>query len=125
MITQRETRGLKMLTDRAAEQLKETLVDAYLRSGGLDRISISEQAERAIAQHLLKKCRESLIGFRLIMAEEDRLLMSIGTPRNGDDIYERNGLLLFADQSSAAVLDTYQLDYTECPSPSFVLRLHS
>ena len=111
-----------MLTERAAERLKETLIDAYLRSGGLDKTSISEQAERAIAQSLLKKCRESKVGFRLMMPREGEVSMSIGQQRNGDGTYERNGLLIFTDQSCGAVLDTHQLDYTDCPSPSFVLR---
>jgi len=114
-----------MLTAKAAEQLKDTLVDAYLRSGGLDRASISEEAERVVAQHLLKKCRESQVGFRLIMAQEGELSMRIGRPKDGDDIHERDGLLLFADPSSAAVLDSYQLDYTESPAPTFVLRRRS
>lgn len=111
-----------MLTERAAEQLKETLVEAYLRSGGLDKALMSEQVERVVAQNLLKRCRESKVGFRLAMPREGEVSMSIGSKRNGDDIYERNGLLIFTDQSCAAVLDTHQLDYTDCPSPSFVLR---
>ena len=111
-----------MLTERAAERLKETLIDAYLRSGGLDRISMGEQAERAIAQNLLQRCRESKVGFRLMMPREGEVSMSISPQRKGDGTYERDGLLIFTDQSCAAVLDTHQLDYTECPSPSFVLR---
>lgn len=111
-----------MLTERAAQQLKETLISAYLRSGGLDRTSISEQAERSIAQNLLRKCRENRVGFRLVMPREGEVAMSIGQQKNGDGTYERNGLLIFTDQSCGAVLDTHQLDYAEGPSPSFVLR---
>lgn len=110
-----------MLTDKATERLKETLVDAYLRSGGLDRLCIGVDTERAISQHLLRKCQESQVGFRLIMAREGELSMTISTPRNTDDIYEINGLLIFTDQSCAAFLDNYRLDYKETPEPGFVL----
>ncbi len=114
-----------MLTERAAKRLKDTLVDAYLSSGGLDKESMSEEAERAMAKQLLKKCRESQVGFRLVMVQEGELSMKIGRPKEGDDIQERDGLLIFADESSAAVLYSYQLDYTESPTPSFVLRRRS
>jgi Fe-S cluster assembly iron-binding protein IscA len=111
-----------MLTNRAARQLKETLVDAYLRTGGLDRLGISVEAERTVSQHLLKKCQESQVGFRFIMAREGELSMRISTPRNTDDIYEIDGLLIFADRSCTDVLDNYRLDYTEYPEAGFVLR---
>jgi len=86
---------------------------------------MGEEAESAIAKQLLKKCRESQVGFRLIMVQEGELSMKIGRPKEGDDIHERDGLLIFVDESSAGVLDSYQLDYAESPEPSFVLRRRS
>lgn len=111
-----------MLTQKAAEKLSEKLVDAYLNSAGLDGAYVGEQTKISMTQNLLKKCRESQIGFRLTMKREGELSIGMGTARNGDNTYETNGLLIFADQSSTAVLGTHQLDYIGSPASTFVLR---
>lgn len=109
------------MTEKAAKKLKETLVDAYLESAGLGG-SVGEETRTSVSHSLLRKCRESRVGFRLTMKDEGELLIGMGKPRNGDSTFDARGILIFADQTSTALLGTHQLDYAEGPACSFVLR---
>jgi Fe-S cluster assembly iron-binding protein IscA len=89
-------------------------------------VNTTDKATRRLREHLIDKCFQVGIGFRVFVnpGESDKATFSIKLDRERphDQIIESNGVKLFMDPASAARISDYQLDYRDEPDGGFLLR---
>jgi len=89
-------------------------------------VNTTNKAAKRLREHLIDKCFEVGIGFRVFVnsSESGKSTFSIKLDREcpQDQIIESNGVKLFLDPASAARISDYQLDYLDEPDDGFFLK---
>jgi len=89
-------------------------------------VNTTNEAAKRLREHLVDKCFEVGIGFRVFVnsGESGKATFGIKLDRERpqDQIIESNGVKLFLDPASAARISDYQLDYRDEPDDGFFLK---
>ena len=86
-------------------------------------VSTSSKAAAKLREHLIYKCLEAGIGFRILVdGDEATFSIMVDREHQGDQVTETGGVKVFVDPSSAASIGRYQLDYEDEPAGGFYLR---
>ncbi len=115
-----------VVTKKAAELLKQKLVEVYMRAGGLDNMDMDPHTAQSVKEKLAKNWSEAGLGFRMVRISSDNgeptVIMNVDVAREGDVITQREGINLFLDSASASSIGDRELDYVDEPEGDFVLR---
>ena len=88
-------------------------------------VNTTNKAAKRLREHLIDKCFEAGIGFRLVNTAEfgeATFSIKLDRQRRGDEVIESNGVKVFLDPVSAARISDYQLDYEDEPDGGFYLK---
>ena len=88
-------------------------------------IAVSNRAAEALRKELVQKCLESGLGFRLMVTKEPTgkisSTMKFDRQRQGDEVLELDGIIVFSDTASASTVRDFNLDFEE-PQGGFFLK---
>ena len=89
-------------------------------------LTTSDRAAEKLREELVNKCLEAGIGFRMKVStdESGRATFSIKLDwqHQGDKVVESDGIKVFLDTTSLAQVEDYQLDYQDTPEGGFFLN---
>ena len=89
-------------------------------------LTSSSEALARLREQLIHKCSESGIGFRLFVSSDKSVKaafsMKLDRQHQGDKVIESGGVKILLDPSSAAQINSYQLDYRDEPDGGFFLK---
>jgi Fe-S cluster assembly iron-binding protein IscA len=95
-------------------------------TGGWEMLGISREAIKMLKDKLVNGCSEAGIGFRLIVAQDERgektFSIKVDTEREGDEVLEADGVKLFIDTANTTWSAGHELAYNEQDQVGFVLR---
>lgn len=89
-------------------------------------LTASDKAAEKLKEDLIQRCLKVGLGYRVInnMAEsgKDTFSMELDKEHPGDEVVVLNGIRIFLDPANAALLRDYELDYLDEPSGGFHLE---
>jgi len=89
-------------------------------------LTVSDKAAEKLKEDLIQRCLNVGLGYRLInnTAEpgKDTFSMELDKEHPGDEVVVLNGIRVFLDPANAARLKDYELDYLDEPSGGFLLE---
>ena len=102
------------------------MVEIYVEAGGWEMLGINREAVKMLKDKLVNGCSEAGIGFRLVVAQNDRgektFSIKVDRERVGDEVLEADGVKLFIDPVNATWAADLELAYSEQDQAGFVLR---
>jgi len=89
-------------------------------------MTATEKAAQKLKEILIQRFFDTGLGFRVTgNADQSSLAtldIKLDNQRPGDEVIELYGMKFFLDQSSAALLSDYELDYIEEPTRRFLIK---
>jgi Fe-S cluster assembly iron-binding protein IscA len=89
-------------------------------------VSTSNRAAEQLREQLIDKCSEIGIGFRMLVSTDEfgqtNFSIKLDRRHQEDEVIETNGVKIFLDSASAARISDYQLDYQDELDGGFFLK---
>jgi len=88
-------------------------------------LTVTSKAVEKLKQKLLHTCFAGDVGFRILVSSNESgksvFSMKLDRQHEGDEVTELDGVKVFLDVASTALVRGYQLDYHDKPSGEFFL----
>jgi Fe-S cluster assembly iron-binding protein IscA len=89
-------------------------------------LTISKIAATKLQEHLVHKCIEAGIGFRVIVNTDENGRANVGIKldrqHQEDEVVELGNVVVFLDSNTAIQIGEHQIDYLDEPDGGFILK---